>query len=681
ILNPHDPAFDYTHSPEGIHPALRDADQSASSTPPPVRPEPQHELEHGPVATSYSVGDIFKDFDGVHCALDDPPPPPQAERRSSQQLPNLQHPRPRSIASPPPSENPNLRYYPAPVPAVLLLPPRMAKSKPQNGRLTKVNKRASKQMLTDTLYKDEENTDDRRQSTVLDGPRSNTPGPRGSTPGPPQLGEVTHRQSQYFDDAQGQRPLSHLPPALRASQFFDNRAASTPPPSIPRAGESSAMATLDSILDASARAPAAAFTDHPITGTSATSHMRAPSTGLGNYRHSVAMTVKLHPGESPRSSMDDAERELEHLNPSPDPRESHSFEGTAQESTGPPTTLLAELESRKAQQKSRTRTAASAFPAGMHSTLLQLDAVSQVQAQSRRTKRIHLAWEDPDEAQASGSDEDVPLGLLYQQQHMARKRDDDVPLGLLMRKELEDSEPLAARRARLRAEAGLHPAPDAAPRKFLDVPLPGELPASDDDEEETLAQRIKRLKEAKLRPATSPEAKRMSAFGDGSLEIDFNPPAAAASAAATPAAIAPEDETLAQRRRRLQEEANRQRLAEEAKLVQAEVRKRQSMATILQGPGGGGYMHPHYGQPVLQPVNGGLIRSAGPQSMLRPQMSMGNIGMSGAANGFAPQFQGVSMAHFTPGMGMGVGMGMGAQDEAMNQKQREFVERWRASVM
>ena len=52
-----------------------------------------------------------------------------------------------------------------------------------------------------------------------------------------------------------------------------------------------------------------------------------------------------------------------------------------------PTTLLAELQMRKKQQQSRTKTAAKAYPDGMQSTLLQLDAVAQIEAKARKKKR------------------------------------------------------------------------------------------------------------------------------------------------------------------------------------------------------------------------------------------------------------------------------------------------------
>ena len=88
---------------------------------------------------------------------------------------------------------------------------------------------------------------------------------------------------------------------------------------------------------------------------------------------------------------------------------------------GAPTTLLAELQLRKAQQKLRNRTAANAFPTGMHSTLLELDAVTQLQQKSRRQKHVALAWEDKEVVDRDNyDDDDVPLGVLYPDKEISR---------------------------------------------------------------------------------------------------------------------------------------------------------------------------------------------------------------------------------------------------------------------
>ena len=206
------------------------------------------------------------------------------------------------------------------------------------------------------------------------------------------------------------------------------------------------------------------------------------------------------------------------------------------EDTGPvgfstaPTTLLAELQMRKAQQKQRNRTAADAFPNGMHSTLLELDAVTQLQQKSRKLKHVTLAWEDHDEADKHNfDDEDVPLGVLFPEKDRAATFNAQRPVGLLERREMEDNEPLSHRRARLRGEPSLMTARSHGIPDLLDEP-----------EDETLAQRAERLASAMKKHTAQ-------------LSQDLGPGKTAAQPSKTPDA----EETLAQRKKRLQQEALR----------------------------------------------------------------------------------------------------------------------------
>ncbi|CAK7262554.1 hypothetical protein SEPCBS57363_000125 [Sporothrix epigloea] len=124
---------------------------------------------------------------------------------------------------------------------------------------------------------------------------------------------------------------------------------------------------------------------------------------------------------------------------------------------GAPTTLLAELQLRKQQQKQRTRPINKAFPNGMHSTLLELDAVAEFERRARKGKKVNLAWEDPDMQPLNddSDNEDVPLGMLLAAKASGQKDISTViaemnrPLGLMEKKELEDNEPLSRRRDRL----------------------------------------------------------------------------------------------------------------------------------------------------------------------------------------------------------------------------------------
>jgi hypothetical protein len=191
-----------------------------------------------------------------------------------------------------------------------------------------------------------------------------------------------------------------------------------------------------------------------------------------------------------------------------DGEEEYEEEEIAEEQFGPPTTLLAELQLRKAQQKQRGRTFQS-FPEGMHSTLLELDAVAQLEKQKRQKSRVALAWEDPSlkmAEEAEEDDEDVPLGVLYGNKSKIVKAklaerglaDWDRPLGLLERRQMEDNEPLSRRRNRL---LGIDPnaaaiAAIAARQSQVQIVEPES--EESEHEGETLGQRLKRLKEKKV---------------------------------------------------------------------------------------------------------------------------------------------------------------------------------------
>jgi hypothetical protein len=185
-----------------------------------------------------------------------------------------------------------------------------------------------------------------------------------------------------------------------------------------------------------------------------------------------------------------------------------------------PATLLAELQVRKAQLKSRNRTAATAFPQGMHSTLLQMDAVEEITIRKRKQQRVALAWEDPamrqNEEERGDEDDDVPLGVLYPSKNglinrkMGDESDWNRPLGLMEKRELENNEPLSSRRNRLRGgpalarnlgpSSGRAPVPLTSRQSQINLVVEPE-PASqaapekeEADDGETLGQRLKRLR-------------------------------------------------------------------------------------------------------------------------------------------------------------------------------------------
>ncbi|CAK7264337.1 hypothetical protein SEPCBS119000_000943 [Sporothrix epigloea] len=152
---------------------------------------------------------------------------------------------------------------------------------------------------------------------------------------------------------------------------------------------------------------------------------------------------------------DGDENDFDEDNDSGDEEEDDDVDDEAYQ--GAPTTLLAELQLRKQQQKQRTRPINKAFPNGMHSTLLELDAVAEFERRARKGKKVNLAWEEPsmEALNDASEDEDVPLGVLLAAKASGQKDISTVlaemnrPLGLMEKKELEDNEPLSRRRDRL----------------------------------------------------------------------------------------------------------------------------------------------------------------------------------------------------------------------------------------
>ncbi|KAK4502458.1 hypothetical protein PRZ48_005883 [Zasmidium cellare] len=276
-----------------------------------------------------------------------------------------------------------------------------------------------------------------------------------------------------------------------------------------------------------------------------------------------------------------------------------------------PTTLLAELQVRKAQLKSRNRTAATAYPDGMHSTLLQLDAVEQINAKKRQKTRVALAWEDPnlraeEEARQAEMDEDVPLGVLFPgkdgliNRKLGDGRDWNRPLGLMERRELEDNEPLANRRTRLNPSAvPLKRATNAMSQLHLaGQPDADEMAKEAEDEGETLGQRLRRLKtkdalDAAIsdvapkdgeRPDSTFTADVLDQFPELNIkegeakDQDKEKRASSGSKKGQATTGADEEETLGQRRARLQKE--REASGEQAP-TRPPLRQSQSMANLL----------------------------------------------------------------------------------------------------
>jgi hypothetical protein len=638
--------------------------------------------------TYQQAANIFLDFDGVHFV-----PHRQLEPPRSRQV---------SLSKPPlastaehyeePQAGQNLVYYPAPIPKVLNLPQRLSKRPPVSEH-------------------------EKRRTQLL-----NT-----FSPGDKKVAEGNENRKS--------KRVSSIPPHLRASVFFDQ-------PGIPldiQIKDQSAVITLDSILDASAHAPVTAFTDHPIVGHLGSEvygkarkklsskdlaekrkkHRSRASLGLRqSIAHPESTEHRLSSGQAHGDSdLDAAEAtplrdsthnaDLEGNGPSDgDGRESSHSSGeddygdeagsddseSEEEEPilfGRPTTLLAELEMRKKEQKQRTRTAATAFPNGMHSTLLELDAVAQAQSNARRQKQVTLAWEAPPSYDPDAEDdEDVPLGILFAGKNPAL--DEGRPLGLMERRELEDNEPLSRRRARLRGEAPPDPIPPKRASTMFNPPAPVPADSDSGDENETLGQRLRRLKARNQRKSvvsaefTSEIMAELGKFGDQPIEQEKSTP--------PEATVDEEEETLGQRKKRLQAEAAQAQKAEKGSHL-----KRRSMADILQAyPSSNArkasvaltdqaQMYPSP-MSAMYAVPPGIPHPAAPFPQYPPGYGvMPGYGMPPAyGNGFYNN----GLMHSPSQMAMnGFGYGMAyassrpVAQPPIDPKQREVIDRWRQSIL
>ncbi|KAI1110231.1 hypothetical protein F5Y14DRAFT_370239 [Nemania sp. NC0429] len=633
----------------------------------------------------------FAEFDGAHCApdadledsvnfgplfsspvMESPfipsfePDPVSNKNEVDSSRPVISRPiapptvRPKSYMNPQTGET--MLYYPARVPLMLNLPQRLSKKPKTQAR----NDRKS-QVLSAIPNANRQSTaswmPEIHPEPLLDpfGPAvdSNPAGPSTSkeaqghssvdTPDENRFPTESHAQASEGDNRmsrismmnpgkrRSQLPeLSKLPPQLRASTYFEL------PPQVPaiQLKDGSATNTLDDILNASAKAPVSAFTDHAFAGSlgpevyghdkKRKSHMKSASTAElhePKTRNSIfhirkSSTLSRHSnsqGERRGSGSIADNEERQHLASSIDGEpvqkvvEEEQSEESEDEPTynGPPTTLLAELQMRKQQQKLRTRPAASAFPNGMHSTLLDMDTVAEVERKARKSKKINLAWENPNGDQAGDDeDEDTPLGLLLATKGQSTGLIDSIPgaprpLGLMERRDMEDNEPLSVRRNRLQGrEAG--PIQRVSLARGLNigpalrVPSPQlriVTPEADEKEGETLGDRMRRLKSQDdnnplpyHRPVSSAfSAELLSQLGDA-----FKDEEAEAkddnSKNKEKSGVQPteEEETLGQRRRRLQAEREaREREMARVQLnggrlsVSPQLTKRHSLADVL----------------------------------------------------------------------------------------------------
>ncbi|KAL9582397.1 MAG: hypothetical protein Q9212_003319 [Teloschistes hypoglaucus] len=717
-------------------------------------PEPTNEMLPRPSSADTfqqaQAGGLFADFDGVHTHTDEhladsqPVPEQPRPRQASSRMSSAG--RPQSYLEPVPGED--MVYYPAPVPMMLNLPQKLSK-----------NPKATRR--------------DKRRSELLAGLGTNARQSAAWLPNVAEgEDDPLPEEKELLQSKERRKTVGELPPQLRASIFFDYPATQqdvemkggSAVETLDSILDASAFAPVSAFTDH----PIAGRMGKEVYGRAVadrrSSYMplvepqaqkRRSSFNLLKKRNSNSNLLEqsqrrnsslLSLGFGRRKSSapqveQDAEDQGDLAGPLPSevtplrngeeyPEAAEDEDGefydapseidgerADQESeligsySGAPTTLLAELQLRKEQQKQRNRTAATAFPNGMHSTLLELDSVAQIQKQARTKKHTHLAWEDPDAQGADApndDDEDVPLGVLFPGRkpnlngHRGRF-DDDRPLGLIARRDMEDNEPLSHRRARLRGEPSIRqaPSPDRKGTMYtLDLPglqNGGDQQAAVDEDEvenETLAQRSRRLKAQKERPANNRTisgdfaSEIMSQFG-GLEDNKANPPPTInnhntdkGKAAERREEDEEEEETLAQRRTRLQ--AEKQGQSRNVSSGDSNPRpammthnKRRSMADILQA-------HPAAGAGSSRVPSGGggetskipLPSSATPKTPWTMQVQQRALsgehgGIHGGVQGNG--YNGVPYPMLLNGMAKDTGVG-----EVRN---RDMIDRWRQSVL
>ncbi|KAF4447452.1 hypothetical protein F53441_9017 [Fusarium austroafricanum] len=627
------------------------ADQEESRDP--KRPGSSHSD-----TTFQQCQDAFGDFDGVHWVpeQDDPssipedmetPGEPQPQQR---QMPRSDNVRPQSYMDP--ESGQQMLYYPARVPAMLNLPPKLSsrpKANERNKRRSQVmsamfeGDRQSKMLDVDGKGQERDTTRDSWLPDPLAGHRESFAALSNDDFG--NLGQEPETIRSVHSDQDGnpavqpeananapvtalRRPqlltktdpdkrksrMSNLPPQLRASAYFD--LPDTTQPDI-EVKDGSAMATLESILDASANAPVSAFTDHERAG-----RLGKEVYGKEKKRASVAASMALQPEpdkkharkrssfmwlgkrHSHASDDDKTQRPQSESGLGPVNADTHANEhdglarsmdgrsdGHADDEQraakeeaedvsdeegyyGPPTTLLAELQLRKQQQKERTQ---RTFPGGMHATLLEMDAVAETQKKTRNNKRINLAWEDGQQqaVEDDSDDEDIPLAVIAARNNGAKNvMDLQRPIGLMERREMEENEPLSHRRARLHGQdprslvinhrpsmnnlsANHLPAtPHSAHQSVAQLSGQAASPEPDDEfEGETLADRKRRLAAKEEAENLLPKARPVSGAFSVELLTQFEDPEDKKKKEEEEnKPKAGEEETLGQRRRRLQAE-------------------------------------------------------------------------------------------------------------------------------
>lgn len=614
----------------------------------------QEDMDRPPTAASgdtyHQARTLFTDFDGVHFT-------PLDRINSGRQL-HLDHPplARNAESNQEPQVDENMVYYPAPVPRMLNLPPKLSRKPPVSDR----EKRRT-QILNDIA------AEDRKTASGMAGPGQDSIG-----------------------DTSKEKRKSALPPQLRASVFFEQPSQTI---ELDTKGDS-AVATLDNILDASANAPVSAFTDHPyagqvgsyVYGNRKSRTKSRPDSHLMGRRDSTSSSSD---GSSVSSGDDHRHVRREH---GADHSDGSSTEGddnapedgeASVDYVGPPNTLLAELEMRKQELKMRRRTAlptaAQLGQNGGPSTLLEFDSMVQKQSEKRRQRPVTLAWDGRDNA----DDDDVPLAMLFPEKPISEE-ESGRPQGLIGQQQFEENEPLSTRRARLRGE----PIPQKRPVTMYSTktapPPPPETEEEEDgdgNEVETLAERLKRMK------GKDPNESDFSHDLLAEFDTRFKEP----SPEPTPAP--PQEETLAQRRKRLQKEGIKQPAAAKGPVMRKSMAALPQMRSSMQLPRQASQdhlrpqtMHHQYGNQLNHRMSMQFPMGTGfpmqPQYPVAPSIQYG-YGAGYPQSQVYPGMNGYNntmLAMHNMGYTMPNAGGPPMMRQPVDPNQRAQIDRWRESI-
>ncbi|KAK6533225.1 hypothetical protein TWF281_007375 [Arthrobotrys megalospora] len=432
-----------------------------------------------PISTEHE--DPFDDFDGVHFTKNPRPTdgPPAVE--NEKHTPNMAKEQRLSGA-----DRGDLVYYPAPVPVMLNLPPKLAGNRIQNQPQAGIEDiRARRESLTSF-----------RRSLVLKASHSKADASSlfdnilDATVASPVLSVVNHSVS----NTKATGSPGHARSASKFSMSMPRIEDTTPDPQGPSRHSALSDPGDEHELQKETHPQPAPVRPSAIEGD--------VTVGSGSIGDGIADGLP-RASHYPHSNHDDAEE---------------GGEGEAEDIQFVPATLLAELESRKTQQRARTNKAAIPKNSRQMPTLLERDAIAEVKQQARKRGPVNLGWQG-DHGAIDEEEDDVPLGVLFANKLSSRPAEVLRAPGLLAMREAEDNEPLRRRQERLKHSLGKEPLDNNTPMDAL-------------DEKETLGQRRSRLQAAqrqrdntgeKSQDQEEPEAAGPPTVGSMSAVLHANP--------------------------------------------------------------------------------------------------------------------------------------------------------------